>query len=168
MVRLILNKSLGEQTREIGVFGLAGDSTAATTHEYHKKNPSIDTNSVCILDGDSSLSEDLAGGILKLPGGQPENYIYSFAMDNLHEGAAILAAYCQYDPTKQENFKAAVKKIRATTDDPHLFYSKLGIELGFISEDVVKRAFITYWCDKSVGELDRIRDFVAPHLTGSS
>jgi hypothetical protein len=164
-VRIILNKCLGEDTRQVGVFGLSGDSIAVTTHNYHKTNPAIDTKSLCILDGDSQVTEDAAQGIIKLPGGQPENYIYSFAADDIDSAAGILSAYCQFDPNRQHDFKAAVARVRTNTDDPHLYFSKLGIELGFISEEVVKRGFLTYWCDKSSTELKRVENVVRPYLS---
>lgn len=160
----MLNRSLGEDTRQIGVFGLSGDSVAVTTHNHHKSNPAINTASVCVLDGDSSVTENLDTGIFKLAGGQPENYLFSFAADQLTESAALLSAYCQYDPTRQSDFKKAVERVRTSTEDPHLYFSKLGIELGFISEEVVKRAFVTYWCDKSKGEVDRLGAFAREHL----
>lgn len=131
-MRIILNRSLGEDTRQIGVFGLSGDSIAVSTHKHHQANTSIDTDSVCILGGDSSVSEDLSGGIFKLAGGQPGNYIFSFAADDLDTSAGLLSVYCQYDPTRQDAFKTAVAKVRANTEDPHLYFDKLGIFLGFI------------------------------------
>lgn len=164
-VRIILNKCLGEDTRQVGVFGLSGDSIAVATHRHHKANPAIDTKSLCMLDGDSQMDEHISDGIIKLPGGQPENYIFSFAADDIDDAAGILSAYCQFDPTRQHDFKSAISKIRSNTEDPHLYFSKLGIELGFISEEVVKRGFLTYWCDKSASELDRIEKIVRPYLT---
>ncbi len=163
-VRIMLNRCIGEKTRQVGIFGLSGDSIAVNTHKSHQSNPAIETDSVCVLDGDSSFTEDIDSGIFKLPGGQPENYIYSFASERLDTAAGLLAAYCQYDPTRQSDFKQAVIKIQNTTDDPHLYFSKLGIELGFISEDVVKRAFITYWCGESPDELSRLGNFVGSRI----
>lgn len=164
-VRLMLNRCLGEDTRQIGVFGLSGESVAVSTHKSHKANPAINTASVCVLDGDSSESQNVTDGIYKLPGGQPENYIFSFAADQIDSATALLSAYCQYDTTRQADFKAAVEKIRTNTEDPHLYFNKLGIELGFISDEVIKRGFITFWCDNSAAELDRLSSFVKANLT---
>lgn len=164
-VRISLNRCLGEDSRQVGIFGLTGESVAVATHRSHVENPAVESLSVCILDGDSSFPEDMSEGIYKLPGGQPENYIFSFAADDIENSAGLLSAYCQFDPTRQDHFKDSIAKVRTTTEDPHLYFSKLGMELGFISEDVVRRAFISYWCDKSPHELKRLSDFAKAKLT---
>lgn len=167
-LRMILNSYLPGKTREVGVYGLTGDTIALQTHLGHEANPAIETPSLCVLDGDSSIQSNIENGVYKLPGEQPENYIFTFAEERLEQASALLCAYCQINPSRQNEFANAVRKIRLNTDDPHLYFSKLGMELDFTSEVVVKRAFLKYWCDNNEDECRSLILLVEEKLQGAA
>jgi hypothetical protein len=161
---MILSRHLGEDARQVGVYSLAGESTALAVHKSHKDNPAVKTKPLCLLDGDSSIPEDILNGVIKLPGSQPESYIYNYCLEKLHIGAAMLSAMCHYDVDRQSEFISKVKGVTISTADPHLYFTKLGTELGFISESVVKRAFISYWLNTDNDSAERIANIVRESL----
>ena len=163
-VDMILARHLQDVARQIGVYALSGDTVALKIHMSHRQNPSVQTKSILLLDGDSVVPGDHDLNIKKLPGAQPESFIYNYALDRIDEGAAMLAAMCHYDVSLQHQFVEKVKKIALNTSDPHLYFNKLGIELGFISELVVKRAFITYWLNSEPDLVREVGNFISERV----
>lgn len=157
---MVLARHLLEDARQVGVYALSGESTAIAVHNAHMNNPAVETKPICVLDGDSSYQENLGNGVIKLPGNQPESFIFHFCLDRLDSAAAILCAMCHFDENRQSEFIEKVKSIALKTSDPHLYFSKLGIELGFISELVIKRAFISFWLRTDTESAVRIADYV--------
>jgi len=163
-VDMILARYLAEDARQIGVYPLSGDTAALKVHMSHRQNPSVETKSILIVDGDSTVQGDDGLDIRKLSGSQPESYIYNYCLDRIESAAAMLAAMCHYDVSRQSQFVEKVRSVPISTSDPHLYFNKLGVELGFISETVVKRAFITYWLNNELDEAFSIAEFVRARL----
>lgn len=164
-VEMIFARHLAEDARQVGVFALSGDSVALKVHMSHRENPTVQTRSILLLDGDSSIQGNESIDVKKLPGDQPEAYIYDYALSQIDHAAAMLAAMCHYDVNNQQSFIDRVRKVATNTADPHLYFSKLGIELGFISELVIKRAFITYWLNGELKKSEDIAQFIRERLT---
>lgn len=144
-VDAILREKLGEQYSQVEVYSVAGDGNAVNTHISHMKNPSISFRSICVIDGDSSQDDDHRKGIYRLPGDQPELSVYEDIVNKIEEKIAILTVSCQRAPEAQQMVKQKVNEIIRTNRDPHLLFNQLGIEIGFVSEDIVRGAFLSIW-----------------------
>lgn len=144
-VDAILREKLGAQYSQVEVYAVAGDGNAVNTHISHKKNPAISFKSVCILDGDSSQQDSDDEEIYRLPGDQPELTVYEDILSRLDEQIAILTVSCQRAPECQALVKDKVEEIMRTNRDPHLLFSQVGIAIGFVSEDIIRGAFLSLW-----------------------
>lgn len=144
-VDAILREKLGEKYNQIEVYAVAGDGNAVSTHVSHRKNPSISFKSLCIIDGDSSQVDNDQEGIYRLPGKQPELTVYEDILKRLDEQIALLTVSCQRAPESQSMVKQRVENIMRTNRDPHLLFSQVGIDIGFVSEDIVRGAFLSLW-----------------------
>lgn len=100
---------------------------------------------MCIIDGDSSQKDDAENGIYQLPGRQPELEVYENIIGNLDDQLALLTVSCQRSPESQEMVREKVKEISRTNRDPHLLFNQVGIAIGFVSEDIVRGAFLSLW-----------------------
>lgn len=160
----ILREKLGVNYEQLEVHAVAGDGNAVSTHRGHMQNPSIQFKSLCIIDGDSRQSEDETLGIIRLPGSQPELSVFESIHKNLDQDLAILTVSCHRAPEAQDRVRKAMEKISRTNRDSHLLFNQLGIEIGFVSESIVRSAFLTIWvrnnsefCDKLA---ERVRGFI--------
>ncbi len=141
----ILREKLGANYDQIEIHAVHGDGNAVSTHRGHIANPAINFNSLCIIDGDSQQIDDPDNGIIRLPGDQPEVTIFESIRARLTEDIAILTVSCQRAPEVQELVRAAVEEVAKTNRDPHLIFNQLGIKIGFVSETIVRGAFLAIW-----------------------
>ncbi len=146
-LEMILSRVMRDDARSVGIYAVSGDAAALKVHQAHMINPAVESKSFCVLDGDSPHQIENIAYTSKLPGDQPENFLYNFALERIDQASAMLSAMCHFDVARQSDFIKSVRGIPTSTADPHLYFSKLGLELGFIAEQVIKRAFITYWLD---------------------
>jgi hypothetical protein len=144
-VDAILREQLGLDYEQVEVHSVAGDGNAVSIHRGHIKNPAISFKSLCIIDGDSSQSEDLKNGVLRLPGAQPELEVANGVRQNLTNDLAILTVSCQRKPETQEMVRQTVCDVLSTNRDPHLIFSQIGIKIGFVSEIIIRGAFLSLW-----------------------
>tara|TARA_R110000751_G_scaffold63465_2_gene130932 strand:+ start:7045 stop:8547 length:1503 start_codon:yes stop_codon:yes gene_type:complete len=144
-VDAILREKLGIHFSQIEVYAVAGDGNAVNTHKSHRANPAISFKSICIIDGDSSQTNDDKIDIYRLPGHQPELTIYENMLDHLEDQIVILTVSCQRAPENQNIVKEKTEELIRTNRDPHLLFSQLGVEIGFVSEDIVRGAFLSLW-----------------------
>lgn len=155
-IEAIIREALGNHIAEIGVYPLAGDGNAVKTHVSHNNNPAVKFKSICIIDGDSLQREDLAPGILRLPGANPESYIFDSIANSIDSEIAILTVSCQRAPERQSEVKAAIEEVSATNRDPHNLFNQVGIKIGFVPEEIVKGAFLAHWIRNNKAEVDRL------------
>jgi hypothetical protein len=144
-VDAILREHLGGSYDQVEVHAVHGDGNAVSTHRSHSSNPAISFQSLCVIDGDSQQHEDVDGGVIRLPGGQPERTVFNSIRDKLDSNIAILTVSCQRDPAVQEAVKAAVIRRSSTNRDPHLLFNQVGIDIGFVPEAIVRGAFLSIW-----------------------
>lgn len=144
-VDAILREKLGVAYDQIEVHAVHGDGNAVKTHNGHLNNPSIKFKSLCIIDGDSSQAENIALGIYRLPGGQPELSVFESVKKNIDENIAILTVSCQRAPEAQTSVKNAIEEIANTNRDPHLIFNQIGIQIGFVAESIIRGAFLALW-----------------------
>lgn len=144
-VEAILREKLLERFDHVEVHSLGGDGTAVSTHLHHQQNPAAELRSVCVVDGDSQQKDDEEKYVYRLPGTQPERSVFDSILDELTSQLAILTVSCQRDPSAQGSVKEAIMKISKTNRDPHLIFSQIGVEIGFVSEEIVRGAFMSIW-----------------------
>ncbi|WP_254845474.1 AAA family ATPase [Desulfovibrio sp. DV] len=140
----ILREKLGSNFEQVEVHAVAGDGSAVSIHKYHNSNPAISFSSLCIIDGDSRQTEDQDNGIIRLPGENPELKIFDDVIGHA-EDMAILTVSCQRDPASQDIVTRSIHEVSCTNRDPHLIFSQLGIQIGWVPETIVRGAFLSLW-----------------------
>lgn len=172
VVDSIIREYITSQYDQVKVYALAGDGTAVKVYKNRLEDPTIVNKSLCIIDGDSSQIDDLANGICRLPGRQPESTIFSDVMSKLSSNLAILTVSLQLPPEKQEFVSREINSVATTNRDPHLLFNQIGVQLGFIPEDIVKGAFVNQWIRDHASDLkpiiDIIRSKIDAHVTANS
>ncbi|WP_312343917.1 AAA family ATPase [Leclercia sp.] len=141
----ILRERLKSDYDQLEVHAVAGDGNAVSIHKSHTANPSIKFKSLCIIDGDSSQISDESLGILRLPGTQPERSVFDDILSNIDTIQAVLTVSCQLPPESQSQVRTVIESVSRTNRDPHLLFNQIGMELGFISEVIVRGAFLSLW-----------------------
>jgi hypothetical protein len=144
-VESILRERLGADYEQLEVHAVAGDGNAIAIHRSHMANPSINFKSLCVIDGDSRQLEDPDNGIIRLPGKQPELYIYESVREHRPDNVAILTVSCQRAPEAQDQVSRAMEEVIRTNRDPHVIFNQLGVKIGFVSEGIVRGAFLALW-----------------------
>ncbi len=144
-VDAILREKLGADYDQVEVHAVHGDGNAVSTHRGHATNPAVSFKSLCVIDGDSQQHEDVAAGVIRLPGAQPELAVFEAIHARLVEDLAILTVSCQRSPESQELVRNAMEEISRTNRDPHLLFNQLGIKINFVSEAIVRGAFLALW-----------------------
>lgn len=140
----------------VEVHGMAGDGTAVAMNAYHNKNPAVKTKSICLIDGDSEQKENIEGKIYRLPGGQPEAYIFDAVMQKWDVLGAKLTLSLLHKYEETDTVFETCKQVRISNKDSHLLFSQIGQNLGFLPERTVIDAFTTIWAQFYVGEVETI------------
>jgi len=163
-VETILRERLGSDYEQVEVHAVHGDGNAVATHRGHLNNPSVEFQSICVIDGDSEQDEAPENGIIRLPGEQPELEVYGFVQGRLDTDLAVLTVSCQRAPEAQENVRRQCEEIARTNRDPHLLFNQLGIAIGFVPEAVVRGAFLALWCRANDAFCSDLEQFVRVRL----
>jgi len=128
---------------------------------HHNKNPSISKKAIAVVDGDTNVSADTE--IAKLPGEVPENEIYSYILSNADNLAALVQQRCQCPNLSQDEIVKSIKKSEIEASDHHLLFRRLGENLGFISEIIVRRGLMSIYDEKNAAAVallaNRVKDF---------
>jgi hypothetical protein len=155
-IEAIVREYLGESAHEIGVYLVNGDGNALKTHVAHTSNPAVSFHSVCFIDGDSQQKEDEASFIYRLPGSSPESTIFDSVLANIDQNIALLTVACQRPITKQDEVDRVIREVSRTNRDPHVIFNQIGLKLGFISESIVKGAFLSIWVQENKADAESI------------
>ena len=143
-VDTILRKTLEADYDQVEVHAVQGDGNAVSTHRGHMSNPAVQFRSLCVIDGDSQQHEDRDAGVIRLPGSQPELTVFEGIRNRL-EDLAVLTVSCQRPPEAQDLVSRKLEEIAHTNRDPHLLFSQIGIAIGFVSEPIIRGAFLALW-----------------------
>lgn len=160
VVESIIREFITDKYDQIKVYALAGDGTAVKVYKNRLEDPTIVNKSLCVIDGDSSQTDDSATGIYRLPGRQPESTIFSDVMSKLSSNLAILTVSLQLPPDKQEFVSRTINSVATINRDPHLLFNQIGMQLGFVPEDIVKGAFVNQWIRDHASDLQPIIDII--------
>jgi hypothetical protein len=161
-VEAIVRNSARGRIDEIGVYAVSGQSRAVNIHLSHKSNPAFagKLKSMCIVDGDSSVAEDHAQSVLKLPGAVPESEVFNYVNANLESLSMKLAVALHLSSTKDEHVKSVVREVSIHNRDPHLLFSQVGLKAGLIPANIVSSAFISLWMEGKSDQVERIASFI--------
>ncbi|GAA0873029.1 hypothetical protein GCM10009117_21760 [Gangjinia marincola] len=149
---------------EVQVHKMEGDGIAKSVNKYHNMNPTTGNSSICILDGDSQQNDSEEEKVYKLPGESPEAYIFDEVLENINSetdsmiGELTIALHRKFED--QEEVKSIINHVRLTNRDYHLLFSQIGKKLGFISEIVVKSAFLNIWKTQYPDQVQLINSFI--------
>jgi ABC-type multidrug transport system ATPase subunit len=144
-VDTILREMLADDYEQVEVHAVHGDGNAVNTHLSHLRNPAVTFKSLCVIDGDSAQREDVDGGVVRLPGAQPELAVFESIRARLGEDLAILTVSCQRPPEAQGPVQRVIEEVARTNRDPHLLFNQVGIKIGFVPEAIVRGAFLALW-----------------------
>jgi hypothetical protein len=166
-VESIVRNAMPERVDEIGVYAVSGDSQAASIHLAHAKNPAVSgkLKSICIVDGDSKVQEDIAAGIIKLPGSAPENEVFNYVRTNINSLSMKLAVGLHLTAEKDKKVKTVVEGVAMSNRDPHLLFNQVGQGAGLVAENIVSSAFIALWIEGNQSKAQRIANFVEAALS---
>ncbi|MGI9706903.1 ATP-dependent nuclease [Serratia marcescens] len=164
-VDCILREKLNSDYAQVEVHAVAGDGNAVSIHRSHMSNPAINFRSMCIIDGDSSQQDSEENSVIRLPGDQPERSVFENIRSSLDINAAILTVSCQRPPEAQQQVIDTIERVANTNRDPHLIFNQIGMGIGFVSETIVRGAFLSMWVrnnEEFCNRLERlVRDAIA-------
>lgn len=152
----LLRERLGRAFDQVEVHAVSGDGNAKRIHTGHRENPALNSVSFCYLDGDSQETDDVDSGVLRLPGAQPEATIVDGVCEHLDEDLAVLTVSCQRPPDAQQTVRDAIDSVRSTNRDPHLLFNQIGMQIGFVSELIVRGAFFAVWLRRNTDTVDAL------------
>lgn len=157
-VKAMLRSHGGIAVDLVEVHPMAGDGTAVKVNVTHNIDPSRTCESVCFIDGDSEQIENLDNRVYRLPGQKPEAYIYDSVLEKLSEVKGKLAVALHHHFQNQEEVATLLEKVRVENLDPHIIFSQAGEQLGLLSEEVVRGAFLSIWTETHADEVRRLID----------
>jgi AAA15 family ATPase/GTPase len=164
-IEAILREKLSDNLEEIGVYPVFGDGNAIKIHQGHSANPAVSFHSICFIDGDSRQKEDDTGRIYRLPGDMPETTVFNNILNNLESNIALLTAACQRPLEKQGEVAEEIRKVSRANRDPHLLFSQTGMKLGFISEAIIRGAFLAIWIQQNPDSVNYVVEPVKQALS---
>lgn len=135
--------------------------------KHHNDNPSISAPAIAIIDGDNPPMLDENADVIELPDGAPESVVFGFIYDNGAEVAALVQQRCQCPTVSQDEIVSAISEVYNDTTDHHLYFSKLGTRLGFVSELIVRRALCSIYVEKNFESLEGLVSRVQMRLFGT-
>ena len=142
----------------LSVHFMEGDGNAVNVCTYHNLNPTVAQPAICIIDGDSRQLESDMTSVYRLPGQSPEAYIFDRTMEKLDDVAGELTVALLRPYEDHARVADIIRSVRNTNRDPHLLFSQVGKQLGFLTEDRVKEAFIAIWVRSYPEEAKQIID----------
>lgn len=148
----------------VGVHAMEGDGTATKVHKSHNQDPTVTSQSVCFIDGDSRQTDDINELVYRLPGDVPEAYVFGKVLEEIDAWVGKLAVALQVPYESQTQVKTVVESVSHTNRDPHLFFSQVGENLGLLSEEVVRGAFLSIWAQICPDEVASILNPILERL----
>lgn len=154
LVEEMLRQYARDMFDQIQVHKAGGYPYVVEVLRHHSINPTINTRAVAVIDGDNPPLDESNDDVIVLPNGTPEAIIFSFVYERVETMSALIQQRCQCPSVTQDSIVAAIKAVKIDTTDPHLFFSKLGEKLGFISELIVRRGLVSIYVENNRVELE--------------
>jgi predicted ATPase len=146
----------GDMFHKAEVHAAGGYPYVADVAAFHNQNPSIKHKAVALIDGDNPSDRDNDEYVVRLMDGTPEGIVFGYIHDNIETICGLIKQRCQCPSIKQDDLIAAIKKVMINTTDHHLYFSKLGDEMGYISEIVVRRGIFSIYVENNKDILEPI------------
>lgn len=143
------------------------DKVKKFVNGFNENPANEDKIALGILDGDvEEENEEENRYFIKLPGeDMPEKEVWFTVMDKIDQEVAGITKALGLDVARQQKFvKEKLAETQRDCTDYHLIYAIAGEKLGYISEAVVKSAFIATWVKLKFDELDYIVNFLENNL----
>jgi energy-coupling factor transporter ATP-binding protein EcfA2 len=131
---------------------------------HHNRNPSITKRAIAVVDGDAPIKESTE--ILKLPGEVPENEVFGYVSERVHELSSLIQQRCQCPNLEQDAIVKCLKNVEIDAADPHLLFRKVGEQFGYLSEIVVRRGFISIYNEKNKAALKPLATALGQFVRG--
>lgn len=131
---------------------------------YHITNPTISHPAAAIIDGDNPPLEKPNGAVFGLPKGAPEVVVFGYIRETAEANSALIKQRCQCPIISQSDLVSRIESVARDTTDHHLYFSKLGDSLGFISELIVRRALISIYVEQNAALLIPLVSAVRDHM----
>jgi hypothetical protein len=145
----------------IEIHSMKGDGTAVSINAHRRKDPSVTTPSICLIDGDSLQIENPAMGVFRLPGAAPECEVFDEVLSGWPQYGGKLSVALLQRFEDDSKVKAICEQVRLTNMDTHLLFGQVGEKLGLIPEATVSQAFATIYAQLKT---DEIAAFLKPFL----
>lgn len=134
---------------------------------HHNRNPTTEKLAIAIIDGDNPPLSEANENVFVLPDGSPESVVFGYIVSNATSVAALVQQRCQCPTISQDEIVKSIDRVYHDTTDPHLYFSKFGNELGFISEMIVRRALCSIYAEKCGPDLQVLVEGVVAKLGAS-
>lgn len=140
-VEAMLRQSGDVALDHVEIHAMEGDGIAVSVNNHHRKDPSANVPSICLIDGDSQQVEDANLGVYRLPGAAPESEVFDEVLAGWSELGAKLSVALLQRIEDQAKVKETCENTRLTNMDPHLLFAQVGEKLGLVPEETVALAF---------------------------
>lgn len=120
---------------------------------HHNSNPTITKPAVAVIDGDNPPLKEQNENVILLPEGSPESIVFEYVKHNAAKMSSFIQQRCQCPKISQDKIVEAINDVSRDTTDIHLYFSKLGNLLGFVSELVVRRGFNSLYVENNAEDL---------------
>lgn len=117
--------------------------------EFHNANPTTHQPAVAVIDGDNPALEKPNDNVIELPKGSPEVLVFGHIQKTTEVNSALIKQRCQCPTIDQVKLVDTINAVTIDTTDPHLYFSKLGDRLGYISEIIVRRGLCSIYVEQS-------------------
>lgn len=164
LVTEILRQYAPDVLRKSEVHKAGGFPYVVDVLRHHNANPSITSPAIAIIDGDNPPSEETSEKVIELPEGAPESVVFGYIHENAASVAALVQQRCQCPTVTQDAIVNAISEVYTDTTDHHLYFAKLGTQLGFISELIVRRALCSIYAERCGADLKALVEKVEAQL----
>ncbi|AZO80932.1 MULTISPECIES: AAA family ATPase [unclassified Bosea (in: a-proteobacteria)] len=131
---------------------------------HHIQNPTISYSAAAIIDGDNPPLEEPNEAVFELPKGAPEIVVFGYIRQTAETNSALIKQRCQCPGISQTDLVKIIESVAIDTTDHHLYFSKLGDCLGFISELIVRRGLISIYVEQNSTSLKSLVTAVRDHM----
>lgn len=148
LVEEMLRQYAGDIFDHVEVHKAGGFPFVVEVLKHHHKNPTVTAPAVAVIDGDNPPLTEPNDHVIELPDGTPESLVFGFINDNAESMSALIQQRCQCPFLSQDKIVSHIRSVNYDTTDHHLYFSKLGEKLGFISEIIVRRGLSSIYVEK--------------------
>ncbi len=132
--------------------------------EFHSDNPTVHQPAVAVIDGDNPTLHKPNDDVIELPNGVPEVVVFGYIYASAEANSALIKQRCQCPSMDQAKLVETINAVHIDTTDPHLYFSKLGDRLGYISEIIVRRGLCSIYVEQNSEVLRPLVDAIRTRL----